>query len=425
MRQHGCHVTPVRAWPAPLRGHRGAAAVFAAAALAASICLGHAPGASAQPAMPPPSAEDLRPIYASALDIANGRRLAEASCGRCHGLNGISTMEGVPNLAGQRAAYLYRELRAYQSGARGNDNMNGAVQFLSNDALVDVAAYFANLDPPPPESSAAATPPKPGPLEAGKAAAAGCAGCHGETGVSKMPGSPNLTGQDPQYLVAAMRAYKGGQRKNDIMKSVLASVGDTQFSNIALYFALQKPDRAPTPAQGDQAAGQAAAAACAGCHGAKGVSGNPATPSLAGQDAQYLAAALRAYKDGSRGDATMKGVAASLGDAAARDIAAFYAAQQPQAPAVRKPLSTVEWAERSDRCHGVNGNSTDPRVPALAGQRPGYLEKVLHAYQTGARKSPEMAVMSNVLGEADIESLAAHYARQKARAVVYLPVPAR
>ena len=424
MREHGRHITPVPARATPLRGRRGATVVLAAGALAASIWLGHVPGASAQPAKPPPSGEDLRPIYASALDIANGRRLAEASCGRCHGLNGISTMEGVPHLAGQRAAYLYRELRAYQSGARGNDNMNGAVQFLSNDALVDVAAYYANLDPPPPES-AATTPPRPGPLEVGKVAAAGCAGCHGETGVSKMPGTPSLTGQDPQYLVAAMQAYKGGQRKNDIMKSVLASVGDTQLANIALYFALQKPDRAPTPAPGDPAAGQAAAAACAGCHGAKGVSGNPATPSLAGQDAQYLAAALLAYKDGSRGDATMKGITAALGDAAARDLAAFYAAQQPQAPNVRKPLSTVEWAERCDRCHGVNGNSTDPRVPALAGQRIGYLEKVLHAYQSGARKSPEMAVMSNVLGEADIESLAAHYARQKARAVVYIPVPAR
>ena len=64
-----------------------------------------------------------------------------------------------------------------------------------------------------------------------------------------------------------MKAYKGGQRKNDMMKSMLASVTDADIDNIALYYALQKPARAQTPAPGDQAAGKAAAAACAGCHG--------------------------------------------------------------------------------------------------------------------------------------------------------------
>jgi len=61
----------------------------------------------------------------------------------------------------------------------------------------------------------------------------------------------------------------------------------------------------------------------------------------------------------------------------------------------------------------------------LAAQRFDYLEKVLQAYRTGARKSPAMAAMSEVLTEADVENLAAHYARQKARAVVYITLPAK
>ena len=61
--------------------------------------------------------------------------------------NGISTNPGVPNLAGQRPGYLYLELKAYQSGARGDSAMNNAVKFLSDDALIKVAAYFASLDP--------------------------------------------------------------------------------------------------------------------------------------------------------------------------------------------------------------------------------------------------------------------------------------
>jgi cytochrome c553 len=92
---------------------------------------------------------------------------------------------------------------------------------------------------------------------------------------------------------------------------------------------------------------------------------------------------------------------------------------------VRKPLTTAELAERCDRCHGANGNSMDPRLPALAAQRVDYLEKVLHAYRTGARKSPAMAAMSEMLTEADVESLAAHYARQRARGVVFVILPSK
>jgi cytochrome c553 len=243
--------------------------------------------------------------------------------------------------------------------------------------------------------------------------------------VSKTPGMPNLTGLDPQYLIAAMKAYRGGQRKDAAMQAMLAAVSDADVSHIALFYALQKPARAQTPAPGDEQAGKTAATSCAGCHGDQGVSGNPATPSLAGQDAQYLAAALHAYKNGSRADETMKGLAAALDDNTVKNLSVYYAALQPQPLNVRKPLSGEEWAQRCDRCHGVNGNSSNPRFPALAGQRADYLENVLHAYKTRARRSPEMAAMSDGLTDDDIKNLAGHYSRQKARAVVFIPVPSK
>lgn len=370
--------------------------------------------------------DELRATYATAADVAEGKRVAESACVRCHNMNGISSSKGVPHLAGQRAAYLHLELRAYQSGVRGDKAMDGAVQFLSDDALYKVAAYYASLDPAQPDAAAAkAAPAKPDPTQAGKAAAAGCAGCHGEAGVTKTPGMPNLIGLDPKYLVAAMKAYKSGQRKNEMMTTMLSAITEADLNNIALYYALQKPARAQNPNPGDQAAGKAAAAACAGCHGDQGVSGNPATPSLAGQDAQYVAAALRAYKDASRGDETMKGLAAALDDNAMKNLAAFYAAQEPRPPNVRKPLTTAEWAQKCDRCHGINGNSTDPRLPGLAAQRADYLEKVLHAYRGGERRNTTMAAMASELTEAEVDNLAAHYARQKARAVVYVAPPSK
>jgi cytochrome c553 len=402
--------------------------VLISALFASATTVTYSPGAAAQAARTQAGkADDLRAAYATAADVADGKRVADATCAGCHGANGISSMKGVPNLAGQRPVYLYLELKAYQSGGRAVGDMTNVTKPLSDQALVQLAAYFANLEPAPP---AAPTTGKSGPaksdlVQAGKAAAAACAGCHGEAGVSKMPGTPSLVGLEPKYLVAAMQAYKSGQRKNDVMKSMLAAVSDTDLNNVAFYYALQRPTRAQNAAPGDQAAGKNAAAACSGCHGDRGVSINPATPNLAGQDAEYLVAALGAYKDGSRSDEAMKGIAVSLDENTAKNLAAFYANQQPQPTKVRKPLTTAEWVQRCDRCHGVNGNSTEPELPALAAQRQDYLEKVLHAYRTGERKSPQMAAMSEALTETDVENLAAYYSRQKARAVVYIMLPAK
>lgn len=368
----------------------------------------------------------LRAALATPQDIAEGKRVAEASCASCHGLNGIGKVKDrdMPNIAGQRPSYLYAELRVYQVGGRGNTPMNNAVKFLSDDALVKVAAYYANLDPAQPAPPGKSGPAKPDPLSAGKAAASGCAGCHGEIGVTSTPGMPNLSGLDPKYLIAAVKAYKGGKRKNDMMQTLVSAVTDTELENIALYYGLQKPGKAKTPSPGDKEAGKSAAVACAGCHGEGGVSTGTA-PSLAGQDAQYFIAAMKSYKDGSRSEEAMKAPAASVDDATIKNLAAYYANQMPQAPNVRKPLTTDEMAQRCDRCHGVNGNSTDPRIPALAAQRAEYLERVMRAYQKGERKSTAMAAMLDGVKEADIQALAAHYSRQKARAVVYLPLPTK
>ena len=400
---------------------------FLLIALAASMPIGSysqvrtAPGV----ALPPGSGADLRPAYATAQDVAEGKRVAEASCARCHGVAGISASKGVPHLAGQRPGYLYTELLDYQSGARGDNAMSNAVKYMKDDALVKVSAYYAGLEPAQPSAAGSpkAAPARPDPVSAGKATAAGCAGCHGETGITKTPGMPSLVGLDPKYFVASLNAYKSGQRKHDMMKALVSALSDADLNNIALFYAAQKPAKAQTPSPGNQAAGKAAAAACAGCHGESGVSTNPATPSLAGQEAQYFAAAMRAYKNGSRTDPTMKAPAASIDDNAIKDLAAYYANQQPQQPKVKKSLTTAELAQRCDRCHGVNGNSTDPRSPALAAQRVDYLEQAMRAYQKGGRKSKAMTAMLDGLSGAEIERLAAHYAGQRARSVVYVFLP--
>jgi cytochrome c553 len=391
------------------------------------LVLGFAISAAAwaQPATSKPSAaDDLRATFATPQDVAEGKRLAQESCARCHGANGVSAAAGIPHIAGQRAAYLHQQLRAYRQGGRPQSAMTGAVGFLSEDGLIKVAAYYASLDPPP-RVATKAPPARPDPVQAGKSAAAACSGCHGEGGVTAIPGTPSLVGLDPAYFAAAMAGYRTGARKNDLMKGFAAGLSDAEFNNLGLYYATQKPAKAKTKAAGDAAAGKAAAAVCGGCHGETGVSASAATPSIAGQDADYLVAATKAYKEGARKSEPMKGPAEAIDDKALRDVAAFYAAQAPQPPAVRKPLALDEWVARCDRCHGVNGNSTDPVVPAIASQRADWLESVLHAYRNGARKSTAMSAMSATLSETDVKDLAAYYSRQAARPVTYVQIPAK
>ena len=398
--------------------------IFAACILIAGVLPASAAPAAASATS---ASSDLRAALATPQDIAEGKRVAESSCASCHGLNGIAKAKDkdMPNIAGQRPGYLYLEMRVYQMGGRGNTPMNNAVKFLSDDALVKVTAYYANLDPAQPAAAPSAkAAAKSDPVSAGKAAAAGCAGCHGDIGISNVAGMPNLVGLDPKYLVAAVKAYKNGQRKHDMMKTLVSAITDAELDSLALFYALQKPAKAKTPSPGNQAAGKAAAVACAGCHGEGGASTGTA-PSLAGQDAQYFIDAMKSYKDGTRKDDAMKAPAASVDEATAKNMAAYYANQAPQAPKVRKPMTIEEMAQRCDRCHGVGGNSTDPRSPALAAQRQEYLERVMRGYQKGERKSTAMSAMLDGVSDGDIEALAAYYARQKARSVVYVPLPSK
>ena len=86
---------------------------------------------------------------------------------------------------------------------------------------------------------------------------------------------------------------------------------------------------ATAAAAGDVAAGKAKAGLCAACHGPKGISMNPMWPNLAGQQRVYLAAQIRAFRDGKRVEATMQPFVRNLTDQDIEDLAAFYASLSP------------------------------------------------------------------------------------------------
>ncbi|MFC3122922.1 c-type cytochrome [Agaribacter flavus] len=68
-------------------------------------------------------------------------------CAACHGDNGISTIPIIPNLAGQKAEYTVLQLQAFRSGTRINAAMTPHAKDLSDQDIVDLAAYYAAMDP--------------------------------------------------------------------------------------------------------------------------------------------------------------------------------------------------------------------------------------------------------------------------------------
>jgi cytochrome c553 len=86
---------------------------------------------------------------AQAADVEAGKELAATVCAACHGANGVSVSDAIPNLAAQRPAYIEAQLNAFKDGTRKHlgatsrtDIMN-AIQLSAQD-IANVAAYFAS-----------------------------------------------------------------------------------------------------------------------------------------------------------------------------------------------------------------------------------------------------------------------------------------
>jgi cytochrome c553 len=175
---------------------------------------------------------------------------------------------------------------------------------------------------------------KEGDAGVGKSVAAACAACHGNSGMSVNPAWPNLAGQHADYLDNSLKEFKSGARKNDLMSPMAAGLSDADMRNVAAYFSKNSCSvTGGDKAKSDLGKAKSAAAGCAACHssgglnsnGAVGISGGKTWPNLAGQNADYLASSLTAFKDGSRNHAVMSSVAKNLSASDIDNLAAYYA----------------------------------------------------------------------------------------------------
>jgi cytochrome c553 len=248
----------------------------------------------------------------------NGKKLS-APCAACHAEDGNSNIPGTPSLAGQQSRYFVAAVQEYLNGAREASPMHSLVRDLSKLDVESVGLYFASQTP----AERPATPN--GNAAAGEPSIVLCAGCHGPGGVSDDAATPNLAGQDAQYLTRAIAAYRKA-RKHEAMQRAVAGLSDGDIENIAAYYSIQKS----RPAESGLALIKQITEKCDRCHGSE--ADNPAlvVPKLNGQDADYLTMAMRAYRDGRRHSSVMHSVSWPYGDAIIEAISSFYASQPPK-----------------------------------------------------------------------------------------------
>ncbi|MEP6886642.1 MAG: c-type cytochrome [Gammaproteobacteria bacterium] len=206
-------------------------------------------------------------------------------------------------------------------------------------AAVCVAFAASTPAPPAPKSSSSKTA-APATVS-DEAAFAPCVACHGAQGEGLAAAHvPRLAGQAAEYLQKQLHNYADGTRDSPIMTNFAKALSETQRAKFAARYASMSapflaeaaPVNAVMLARGHQLAYQGdetkRVQACVGCHGPDGIGVPHAAPYLAGQSAEYLAGALKAFQQGTRkNDAgqLMRSVAQRLDDADIAAVTGYFA----------------------------------------------------------------------------------------------------
>jgi len=188
---------------------------------------------------------------------------------------------------------------------------------------------------------------------------------------------------------------------------------------VLVYAGLSTAAENTAPAKPDVARGkQIASTVCVACHGADGNSVVPTNPVLAGQNADYIAAQLAAFKAGTRPSPIMQGMASPLSPEDMRNVGAWFESQKPtghfahdKALAERGQQIWRAGVKATDvpacaGCHGAAGHGIPSQFPRLAGQYPDLSLGWLKAFASGARPHPVMGQIASKLSENDMKAVA-------------------
>jgi len=264
----------------------------------------------------PPVQGGAGPERAYASPYQHGEKLSAATCAKCHGPDGNSTTPGIPSLAGQQPQYLVTAIQEYLLRERKAAPMHTLLPGLSRLDRESLALYFSSQTP-----AQRSTPPFGDPV-AGEPLSAVCGGCHGAGGVSSDSATPTLAGQDPTYLVDAIKAYRT-TRKREKMRLYVTGLSDEQIANIAAFYSVQKS----IPAEKGQTLVKDLTDRCDRCHTPGAEIPGMAVPKIRGQDRDYLVMALRAYRDDRRESSMMHKMSLPYSDSVIESLATAYASQ--------------------------------------------------------------------------------------------------
>ena len=158
-------------------------------------------------------------------DPAAGEPLS-ARCGGCHGAHGVSNDAATPNLAAQDAAYLVRAIKAYRDQSRRHDVM---LADNTDEEIADIAAFYAVQEPRAAEDS---------PITVQELTEK-CDRCHGPGIANPTMAIPKISGQDRDYLVMALRAYRDGKRGSSMMHRMSLPYSEALIESVATLYAGQ------------------------------------------------------------------------------------------------------------------------------------------------------------------------------------------
>jgi cytochrome c553 len=189
------------------------------------------------------------PPSPAAPTLERGKQIATQVCAACHGPDGNSPTPANPNLAGQHADYITRQLAHYKAGIRVNPIMQGMAAPLSEDDMRSLGLYFSQQKPKGLAAKDANLVKTGQALWRGGDMASGvpaCSACHSPTGAGIAKNYPRLAGQYADYTYTQLRAFKSGERGRDkegkdangrVMHGVVANMSDVQMKAVAEYAA--------------------------------------------------------------------------------------------------------------------------------------------------------------------------------------------
>lgn len=186
-------------------------------------------------------------------DPERGAEVA-STCAACHQADGsgkhVEGGESWPRLAGMNAEYFIKQFRDFKSGTRQNATMTPFINMLNEQQLVDVAAYYEQLEPTPGqggENASEAT------LKRGEQIAergdwskylVSCKSCHGPGNRGAGASFPGIAGQHAGYIKAQLKAWQESTRKNDpqnLMGTIAGRMSDEDIHAVAVWLANQSP----------------------------------------------------------------------------------------------------------------------------------------------------------------------------------------